>query len=151
MTLIELIQLLQQPVQRVKSGLWLVPEDVIGREADYISGLPVSCDCINLLEIVIESRPAGALSAAISPEHLLEWIDIGLETKGLRSCVVFTYLDLLLTRLSNAERSAVISNLRQLPHRQRSLVVCLPQRNITHLLDENELNFWRLNRRLAEH
>ncbi len=57
MKLIDLIQYLRQPMLRLRTGLWLVPGELLGKEPDYILSLPVGCDVMDLRQAVINFRP----------------------------------------------------------------------------------------------
>lgn len=150
MKLNDLISHLAQPYLRSRTGLWMVADYWVGREDEYLGRIENRADLVDLRQIAIRSRPEGAMSAGISTERIVQWIDEVLEKEGFFGCVVLTHLDLFLAKLSEGDRTNVIKALRGLPHRNRSLIIALPKTNLGTLVDPRDLEDWRLNKRLAE-
>ncbi len=150
MKLIDLIHHLRQPMLRLRTGLWLVPADLLGQELNYILGLPVGCDVIDLRQAVINFRPTSAPYAAITPEHIHTWLDQILEKDIQHDVAVLTQLDLLLAALGAGERQAVWQILlNSFARRSKALIFAIPQRAVGSIITELEIQAWQQNERLA--
>ncbi|GEM_PF-5216576 len=150
MKLIDLIQYLRQPMLRLRTGLWLVPGELLGKEPDYILSLPVGCDVMDLRQAVINFRPTSSPYAAITPEHIHFWLDHILENDIQHDVAVLTQLDLLLASLSADERQVVWKILLNFfVRRSKALIFAIPQRAVGIIITEPEIQAWQNKDRLA--
>lgn len=150
MNLNDLIIQLSQPHLRTRSGIWLVPAQWVGQEAEYLMTISSHTDCVDLRVMAIRNRPEGASSAGISPERIMQWIDEAIDQEGVSGCIVILHLDLFLARLSGGDRAQVMNSLRNLPHRSRGLIISLPVTVKGTLIDARDFEPWRINQRLVE-
>ncbi len=150
MNLIELISHLRQPMLRLRTGLWLVPDYLLGKEEDYVLTLPVGCDVIDLRLAVINLRPPSAPYAAITPENIHAWLDQILENDVRHDVAVFTQLDLLLAALGANDRQAVWRTLsNSFVHRPKAIIFAIPQHSAGQIISPSEIQAWQQNNRLA--
>lgn len=149
-SLIELIERLCKPSRRHRTGLWLVPNYLVGKEEYVVAQLSHNCDAIDLRSAVLKRRPSSTRYSGISPEAIHGWIDSVLEQDVTCDCAVLYHLDLLLAYLQGPERDQVWGTLMSsFVHRSKALVFAFPQRAVGVLLKEEIIERWCESQRLA--
>jgi hypothetical protein len=144
----DLVQFLRGATLRTRIGLWRMPLDVLGREADLAVALGVEAVDIR---IPLSARLApGTEFMHLSPVKIVETLDTVASQNGQSDCVLICNLDLLLAAISQQERQQVWRELYDgLPHRPRALLLAIPEQAV-HLLPVDEMiDSWRRDRRLA--
>lgn len=147
-TLAEVVALLRSPLLRVRTALWLMPMDYLGREEE--EAVRLRLEAVDLRQVWLKTLPEGTKYIGLTPEKLLDELDRITELPGVSDCVLVYNVDLFLARLRQAERKTFWEGLfTALPHRQRGLLVVLPQRAGDLLPAPDQLSLWEREERLA--
>lgn len=150
-SLIDLIEYLCRPAQIVRTGIWLMPDEALGKEEEIIISLRRACDAIDMRQAVVKRRPEGTQVAGIRLDRIQEWIDSILKEDITTDCGVLYHMELLLAYLPAAERDQVWELLKTtIRRRSKALVIALPKRALGILLKENMADDWRAQGRLFE-
>lgn len=149
-TLIELIDYLCRPGQRTRNGIWLVPDEAIGREENIIHSMRRACDAVDMQAAILKRRPGSSTRAGIRVDRLQEWIDDILENNVMTDSVVLYNFDLPLAYLSATDRDRVWDILRTvLVRRSKALIVALPSSAVGILIREDCVEEWRSENRVC--
>jgi hypothetical protein len=144
----EVVALLRSPLLRVRTALWLMPMDYLGCEAEEAARLRL--EAVDLRQVWLKTLPEGTKYIGLTPEKLLDEVDRLTEQPGASDCVLAYNVDIFLARLRQAERKMVWEGLfTALPHRQRGLLVVMPQRAGDLLPASDQLTLWEREGRLA--
>jgi len=129
-------------------GLWLMPVAQLDQAADAAARLGI--DAQDLRQTLLDRLPADTNFAGLSVAKLVDLFDRICEQAGASNCVLIYNLDLLMAGLSYQSRQEVWRTMRQsFPHRQRGLLMVMPDQ-ASHLLPKPaDLAAWRGSGRLA--
>jgi hypothetical protein len=148
MTPSELIDLLSGPTLTIRTGLWLVPLHVLGKEQDTAARLGI--DAADLRVPIISSLPAGTRFLGLSTLTLVEALDAVCSQSRGSNCLLVYNLDLLLARLPRQERLDFWQFMfKSFPHRQRGLLLLMPQLANSLLPQQQMQDVWRRDGRLV--
>lgn len=144
----ELVALLRSRVLRVRTGLWLIPLQYLGKEEDEAARLGI--DALDIRHPILADLPVGARFTGLSEVRLLEILNGIAQARGGSDCVLVYNLDLALARLRHQERLDIWRNLfGDFGYRARALLLTMPA-NADHLLPTSEsMIAWRNDGRLA--
>jgi hypothetical protein len=144
----QLLANLRSRRMRNRVGLWLIPTGQIGQAADAAARLGV--DAQDLREVLLDRLPADTRFAGLSSEKLIDLLDTMCEQPGSSDSVMVYNLDLLLAGLEYESQQDIWRTLWQgFPHRQRALLLVMPN-TASHLLPKPfDLEAWRREGRLA--
>jgi hypothetical protein len=145
----KLVKYLRRRTSRTHVGLWLMPLDRVGYEAD----VAVHLDDVEALDIAMylhNKIPKGADFVRLSAKKIIETLDSIASSLGQRDCVLVYNLDLLLSGIREEECQKVWQTMfNQLPGRARILILAIPK-TADHLRpDESFLTEWKNDARLA--
>ncbi len=144
----EVVALLRSHLLRVRTALWLMPMVYLGREEE--EAVRLRLEAADLRQVWLKTLPEGTKFIGLSPERLLDKLDHITEQPGTSDCVLVYNIDLFLARLRQAERQTFWEGLfTSLPHRQRGLLVVMPQRASDLLPTPDQLTLWEREGRLA--
>lgn len=148
-TLPELVTLLRGPSLTVRTGLWLAPLTILGRERDEAARLGI--DAIDVREPILAAQPQGTRFLGLNEASMVDTLDTICRLPRLSDCVLVYNLDLPLARLSARERNQFWQILfTGFPHRSRGLLLLLPQQ-AHHLLPPQQAEeAWRNDNRLVD-
>jgi len=147
-TLREVLQLLQSPILRVRTGIWMMPNEYLGHEAD--EAVRLNIDAIDLRQVWLDTLPKGTHFIGLTPEKLIGILDHVIEQSGNKDCLLVYNIDLFLAHLKQVERNLVWESLfNALPHRTRGLLIVLPQTAQDLLPATPQLIQWEKEERLA--
>jgi hypothetical protein len=125
-TLSEVVRQIRTLSLRVRVGLWLMPLALLGHEPAEAAQLGL--EAVDLRLRLLNELPEGARFTGLTWERVVELIDEIVSTSGARDAVLVYNADLLLARLSYADRRYVWQQLATgLPHRTRGLLVVMPE------------------------
>lgn len=133
---------------RNRVGLWLMPASQINQAADAAARLGI--DAEDLRQALLNRLPADTRFAGLSSQKLIDLLDTICQQSGSSDSIVVYNLDLLLAGLEYEGQQDVWRTLWQsFPHRQRALLLVMPN-TATHLLPKPlELEGWQRVGRLA--
>jgi len=144
----DVIALLRSNKLRVRIGLWLMPMQTLGREKEMAVRLGV--DASDARQPILDSLVKGQRYLGLDDSVVLSAIDHIANTNMMTDCSLVYNLDLLLARLTVAERDTFWNQLLQgLPHRPRSLLIGMPVDAQELAPQTNYLESWRRDQRLA--
>lgn len=144
----ELLANLRNKSARNQVGLWLMPKSQIGQEANVAARLGI--DAQDLTQVLLDRLPANTHFAGLNVEKLISLLDGICEQSGSSNCVLVYNLDLLLAGLGYQSQQEVWRTLWQsFPHRQRSLLLVMPDRADRLLPKPIDIAAWRGGGRLA--
>lgn len=148
-TLPELIGRLRGPTLIVRTGLWLAPLSVFGRERDEAARLGI--DAVDIREPILADQPEGTRFLGLTTARVIEALDAICRMPKVSDCVLVYNLDLPVARLSRQDRSEVWQQLlAAFPHRSRGLLLLMPQ-YAHHLLPSHHIeDKWRIDNRLVD-
>jgi len=145
----ELVTRLRGYSLRVRTGLWLLPVQLLQdmpNEAARLGIEAVDCARRLLAELPTDTRFVGLNSARI-----IELLDVICLQNQSGDCLLIFNLDLLVARLRQRERNEVWMHLySSFSHRSRGLLIAMPQGANALLPGGNGLTAWRRDGRLAE-
>lgn len=144
----QLLASLRSRRMRNRVGLWLVPAGQIGQAADAAARLGI--DAQDLRQALLDRLPADTRFAGLSSQKLIDLLDTICKQPGSSDSVVVYHLDLLLSGLDYESQQDVWRTLWQgFPHRQRALLLVMPN-TASHLLpNPSDVDAWRREGRLA--
>lgn len=127
----ELRDLLRQPGARTGVGVWLMPHQFLGQEAEIAVRLNI--EALDAREAYLKSLPEGARFSGLTRpdgyQHLTGLLYDLTRTTHQRDCLLVHTLDLLLLGLEVNERQRFWSEtLDGLPYPRTKLILALPER-----------------------
>jgi len=136
----ELVASLQQP-RRVRTGLWLLPLHLIGQEANEAARLGIQA--VDLRQALLQQLPPDTQYVSLDSDRLLNLLDASSQRKALGECVLLYNLDLLLSRLTQQQRSGFWQfAFSGFAHRSSALLLTLPVTAQDILPGERVLEEW---------
>lgn len=144
----EVVDLLKGNSLIHRTGIWLIPANMLGKERDHAARL--NLDAVDIRDPLLESLPEGTRFLGLSGDKVLQLLDhISNQSKG-SSCLLVYNVDLLLARLRLQERDYVWSQLyNAFPHRNHALVIVMPEGADQLLPPLAPLKCWNNDKRLA--
>ena len=145
----DLITLLRGYRLRVRTGLWLLPRELLGQEPDEAARLGI--DAVDLRQQLLAGLPRDTCYSGLNAACVMELLDDICRREQGSDCVLVYNFDLLLARLRHEERREIWELLCDgFPHRSRALLIVMP-RSASALLPANQmLQAWRRDGRLTE-
>jgi hypothetical protein len=132
-TLIDLIQQLSKPGARYRVGVWIVPPQLLGSEADFVARLPIECDCVNLRHAALKRLPKGTVDGRYSVNDLLQLVEDIVQQEIRSNCGILTQVDLFLAQFKVPQRDAFWQSvLTMLAHPAHGFIFALPEPLETH-------------------
>ncbi len=127
----ELRDLLRQPGARTGVGVWLMPRDYLGREAEVAVRLGV--EALDAREAYLKSLPEGARFSGLTRpsgyEGLTRLLYDLTRVAHQRDCLLVHTLDLLLLGLEVDERQRFWSDtLETFPYPRTKLILAVPEK-----------------------
>lgn len=147
--LTDLVHYLRGPVLRVRTGLWLVPQRFIGREADKTAALGLAP--VDIRQPILDGLLPNQTRLRLDPASILRALDTLVDNHLHTDCGLLLNLDLLLASQTSTARDETWELLYSgFPHRSRALLLTMPVA-ANHLLPKpDKLDQWRRDGRLAE-
>ena len=144
---VELVQLLRQPVLRIRTGILLVPPEFVGSEKDRAARLDM--DAVDLQAWKLQHIGASSRYLGLSWESLIRDLQAILsEPHRPGHCLLVYNLDLFLSAFDYTDRLCFWDFLRTTFKRGRGLLLCLPIQAL-HLLPQDQRALWEDGGRLA--
>ncbi|MEW5877253.1 MAG: hypothetical protein AB1751_04195 [Acidobacteriota bacterium] len=121
----EMIELLEKPGNRLRTGLLLVPPSRLEKAGEIAAHL--LADIEDIAEMALKAIPPGSNFACLSARRIEEWLDqISYKATGQKRALVIN-LDLLLAGVGEKERAEVWHFAKTgMPYRPRVLIVMVP-------------------------
>jgi hypothetical protein len=143
-----LVEYLRRRTARTHVGLWLMPLNRIGHEAEIAVHLGVQA--LDIGKYLYDKLPPGAEFVRLSAKKIMETLYDVASFVGQSDCVLVYNIDLLLSGVKDEERQQIWQELfNRFPGRARVLLVAIPD-TATHLLpSESLLRKWKDDSRLA--
>jgi hypothetical protein len=131
-----------------RTGIWLMPVNMLGKEPNHAARL--NLDAVDIRATLLESLPEDTRFLDLSGDKVVQLLDHICEHDKGSSCLLVSNVDLLLARLRLQERVYVWGQLyNAFPHRKRALVIVMPE-GADHLLPGlAALKSWNSDKRLA--
>lgn len=144
----DVIQYLRGPILRVRTGLWLAPSGLWGREADEAARLGVAA--ADARQPVLDTLLPEQTRLRLRESTVIQALDAIAKGDFRSDCCLVYNLDLLLAGLTSSARADVWESLFSgFPHRDRALLFAMSA-TADHLLpDSDRLDQWRREARLA--
>lgn len=122
----KLIEMLETPGNRLKTGLLLVPASHLTKANDI--AVQLLADLEDIATTALEAVPNGSRYANLNASQIGQWLDdVSRKPTGHRRALVIN-LDLLLARLPAKDRAEVWDYLRYgMPYRPRVLIIVMPE------------------------
>jgi hypothetical protein len=131
-----------------RTGIWLMPVNLLGKEPDQAARY--NLDAIDIRNPLLENLPEGTRFLGLSGNKILQLLDHICENAKGSSCLLIYNLDLLLARLRQEERVYVWSQLyNAFPHRKRALIIVMPEGADQLLPPLLGLKLWNSDKRLS--
>jgi len=144
----EVVDLLEGSTLIHRTGIWLMPVNMLGKEPDYAARL--NLDAVDIRTPLLESLPEGTRFLGLSGDKVFHLLDHICEHSKGSSCLLVYNVDLLLARLRLQDRVYVWSQLyNAFPHRKRALVIVMPEGADQLLPPLAALKSWNSDKRLA--
>lgn len=144
----ELVLFLRRPGLRVRTGLWLMPRELIGQEQNEAARLGISA--LDLRNELLTSLPAGARFVPLDNDRVLQLLNTISLRKNQHDCVLIYNLDLLLARLTYQQRNDLWQfAFTGFAYRPCALLLTMPDTARSLLPTQEKLGYWEENRRLA--
>lgn len=132
-TLINLIQNLSKPGARYRMGVWIVPPQLLGGEADFVARLSIECNCINLRQAALKRLPIGTSDGRYSLNDLLQLVEDVVQKEITANCSVLTQADLFLAQFKAPQRDSFWQAvLTMMAHPAHGFIFSLPEPLETH-------------------
>lgn len=145
----DVVALLRGPTLRVRTGLWLVPPACVGHEVQEAARLGL--DANDARRPILDGVKEGQRFLGLDAQRVLAVIDSLSHEAQLTDCSLVYNLDLLLARLTLADRNHLWDLVfSALPYRPRALFIAMPAGATSLLPKEHQLGAWRQEGRLAE-
>jgi len=145
----ELVASLQRPALRVRTGLWLLPNPLLGQEANEAARLGIQAADLRA-ELLGQISP-GSRYLSLDSDRLLALLDALSQRRSLGDCLLVHNLDLLLSRLTHQQRADfwqfVFSGF---THRPSALLLTLPITAQETLLSNTWMDLWESGERLFQ-
>jgi hypothetical protein len=143
-----LVEYLRRRTARTHVGLWLMPLNKIGHEAETAVHLGVQA--LNIGLYIHDKMPPGAEFVRLSAKKVVETLDEVASSNGQSDCVLVYNFDLLISGVKDEERQQIWQDLfNRFPGRARVLLIAIPD-TATHLLpSESLLKKWKDDSRLV--
>lgn len=117
----ELIQLLQKKTLRIRTGIWLMPVSMLGKEADHAARMNI--DAIDIREPLLESLPEDTRFLGLNVDRVLQLLQEISDQLSGSECLLVYNVDLLLAKLAHNDRTSIWNQLYALlPNLQTCLV-----------------------------
>jgi len=144
----ELIELLSGKSLIHRTGIWLMPIPLLGKELDQAARLNI--DAVDIREKLLETLPANTRFLGLRSEKLLQLLNqLSDQYKGT-DCILVCNFDLLLAKLKQQDRQIFWKQLyNTFPHRKHALIIAMPEGSEQLLPIYSELILWNKDRRLA--
>lgn len=144
----EVVELLQGQSLIHRTGIWIMPTNMLGHEPDQAARLNI--DAIDIRQPLIDGLPEGTRYLGLSSDKIMQILDQTCEYFRGTSCILIYNFDLLLARLRQQDRQYVWAQLyNTFPHRKHGLIVAMPE-GAEQLLPQNTaLKLWNSDKRLA--
>ncbi len=145
----EVVDLLKGSSLIHRTGIWLMPVAMLGKEPDHAARL--NLDAVDIRAPLLESLPDPEVRfLGLSGDKVLQLLDHICEHAKGSNCILVYNVDLLLARLRMQERIYVWSQLyNAFPHRKRALLIVMPE-GADHLLPpRTALKSWNGDKRLS--
>jgi hypothetical protein len=144
----EVVDLLKGSILIHRTGIWLMPVNMLGKEADHAARL--NLDAIDIRTTLLESLPEGTHVLRLSGFKVLNLLDQICEHANGSNCLLVYNVDLLLARLHLQERIDVWNQLyNSFPHHKHALLFVMPEGANQLLPPLAALKFWNNDKRLA--
>lgn len=144
----DLVALLCSGQLRVATGLWLLPDEFVGKEDEEAYRLDL--EPVDLRQRLLDALEPGTKYAGLSVDRLVTLIDGVTRERADRAGALIYNLDLLLARLTSADRQLVWDDLfKALPRRSRAILLTMPEAAEDLLPWREKLDLWRLDNRLC--
>lgn len=145
----QLVKYLRRRTARTHVGLWLMPLDRVGHEANVALHLE-DVEALDIAMYLHNKIPKGADFIRLSANKIIETLDSIASSIGQKDCVLVYNLDLLLSGIKEEDCQKIWHTMfNQLPGRARILILSIPK-TAAHLLpDEPLLTKWKNDSRLA--
>lgn len=145
----DLIATLRGPHMRLRTGLWLAPSNVIGREADAAARLGI--EAVDARRPILDGLSPDSRFLGLDPDRIYSALRAIADGPARTDCALVYNLDLLIARLPTQARDALWDTLyRGFPHCPRALLLVIPRAAETLLPRASILDIWRCDGRLAE-
>lgn len=144
----DLIELLQKKTLRIRTGIWLMPVSMLGKEADHAARMNI--DAVDIRDPLLENLPEGTRYLGLNADRIMQLMqEISDQIPG-SECLLIYNLDLLLAKLSYSEIIQVWQQLYDsFPNRRHALLISMPE-NADHLLPEfTSMRSWNKDKRLS--
>jgi hypothetical protein len=143
-----LVEFLRRRTSRTHVGLWLMPLNRIGFEAE--TAIRLGVQELDISKYLLEKLPPGADFVRLSAKKIIKTLNEVASSIGQSDCVLVFNFDLLLSGVSDEERQQVWQELfNRFPGRARILLIAIPDK-ATHLFPyESLLKKWQDDSRLA--
>jgi hypothetical protein len=124
-TLADLVATVSGHTLRVRLGLWLVPPQLLGHEADEAARAGIGAEDLPLL--LLRSLPQDTKFVGLTSDRLLGLLEDLCSRTTEGHCVLAFNLDLLLAGLTGQDRQEIWEHLAlAFAHRPRAVIVALP-------------------------
>ena len=144
----EVVDLLKGSSLIHRTGIWLMPVNMLGNEPNHAARL--NLDAVDIRTTLLESLPEGTRFLDLSGDKVVQLLDYICEHAKGSSCLLTYNVDLLFARLRLQERVYVWGQLyNAFPHRKRALVIVMPERADQLLPPLAALKSWNSDKRLA--
>ena len=144
----DVVKLLRTRILPVKIGLWLIPNEYLGHEADEAVRLGI--EALDISKFWLDNMPKGTKFIGLTPEKLLERMDDIAELPGGVDCVLIYNFDLMLAHLKQSGRKDVWEGLYlYMRKRTRALLIVMPETAVDLLPPPGDLIHWSQEDRLA--
>lgn len=148
-TLSKVVDLLCSTKLRVRTGLWLMPPDLVGQETHEAARLGL--DAADARQPILETVKEGQRFLGLNESRILEAVDSISHQTDMSDCILVYNLDLLIAGIGITARGQVWDQLYiSMPHRPRALLITIPREATTLLPKDDQLKAWRQEGRLVD-
>lgn len=121
----ELVRRLQSEEFRCRTGILLVPQTHIGREAEIAVRLNVQYE--DLTNRLLQTVPPGSGYLNLTLESLFDQLDDIANSSAGMGCVLVAQIDVAVMKLNSHERARLWRDLlTNFPHRRKAMVIGIP-------------------------
>jgi len=144
----ELADLLKGSSLIHRTGIWLLPVNMLGKEPDQAARL--NLDAVDIRTALLGGLPEGTRVLRLSGDKVLQLLGTICESPKGSNCLLVYNVDLLLARLPMQARSYVWNQLySSFPHRKHALLIAMPEGANQLLPPPAALKSWNSDKRLA--